>query len=46
MLLGTLVGVLVIPGLFFLLAKLSGNRKLIADEDDEPLSEIAEHQNS
>jgi HAE1 family hydrophobic/amphiphilic exporter-1 len=40
MLLGTVIGVLVIPGLYYLFAKLSGDRKLLQDETDEPLSEV------
>jgi HAE1 family hydrophobic/amphiphilic exporter-1 len=44
MLLGTVIGVLVIPGLYFLFGQLSANRsKLIQDEDDKPLSETVEH---
>src|SRR5205823_12390120 len=43
MLMGTLVGVLVIPGLYYLFAKLAGQKKLIRDEHDTPLSEIVEH---
>lgn len=42
MLMGTLVGVLVIPGLYYLFAKISDGRKLIKDEHDEPLSEVLE----
>jgi len=42
MLLGTLVGVLVIPGLYYLFAKLADGRRLIKDEHDEPLSEVFE----
>lgn len=42
MLMGTIIGVLVIPGLYFLFAKLSDGRKLINDEHNEPLSEIFE----
>ena len=42
MLMGTLVGVLVIPGLYYLCAKISDGRKLIRDEHDEPLSELPE----
>ncbi len=44
MLLGTLVGVLVIPGLYYLFAKFADGRTLIRDEHDEPLSEIFERQ--
>jgi HAE1 family hydrophobic/amphiphilic exporter-1 len=46
MLMGTLIGVLVIPGLYYLFAKLSEGRKLIKDEHDDPLSEIVERQSS
>lgn len=42
MLMGTLIGVLVIPGLYYLFGKLADGRKLIKDEHDEPLSEIVE----
>ena len=43
MLLGTVIGVLVIPGLYYLFAVLAGDRKLLQDETDEPLSEVLEH---
>lgn len=43
MLLGTVIGVLVIPGLYYLFAKISDGKKLIRDEHMEPLSEIIEH---
>ena len=43
MLLGTVIGVLVIPGLYYLFARLSGDRKLLQDEVSEPLSEVVEH---
>jgi HAE1 family hydrophobic/amphiphilic exporter-1 len=39
MLLGTVIGVLVIPGLYYLIAWLDGDRKLLPDETHEPLSE-------
>ena len=43
MLMGTLIGVLVIPGLYYLFAVMSGDRKLLQDEVvDEPLSELCE----
>ncbi|MCO8123468.1 efflux RND transporter permease subunit [Stieleria sp. TO1_6] len=42
MLLGTLVGVLVIPGLYYIFAKFADGRSLIRDEHDQPLSEIFE----
>lgn len=43
MLMGTLAGVFVIPGLYFLFATLADGRSLIRDEHDEPLTEIIEH---
>jgi len=42
MLVGTLIGVSVIPGLYYLFGKISDKRSLIKDEHDEPLSEIFE----
>ncbi|MFM9064759.1 MAG: efflux RND transporter permease subunit [Pirellula sp.] len=42
MLLGTVVGVLVIPVLYYLIAKIGDGRKLIRDEHDQPISEILE----
>ncbi len=42
MLIGTVIGVLVIPGLYYLFAKMADGRKFIKDEHDEPLSEIFE----
>ncbi len=46
MLMGTILGVLVIPGLYYLFARMSDGRKLIKDEHDEPLSEILEHESA
>ena len=43
MLIGTLVGVFVIPGLYYLFAKFADGKKLIRDEHDSPLSERLEH---
>jgi hydrophobic/amphiphilic exporter-1 (mainly G- bacteria), HAE1 family len=43
MLVGTVVGVLVIPGLYYLFAHLDGGRKLLKDERHTPLSERFEH---
>jgi hypothetical protein len=43
MLMGTLVGVFVIPGLYYLVAKMADGKALIRDESNEPLSEIFEH---
>jgi HAE1 family hydrophobic/amphiphilic exporter-1 len=39
MFLGTVFGVILIPGLFYFFAKLSEGKKLIKDEDSEPISE-------
>ncbi len=39
MLLGTIFGVIIIPGLYFIFAKLAEGHQLIRDEDDESLSE-------
>ncbi len=44
MLIGTVVGVMVIPGLYYLFARISDGRKLLGDEVDEPLSELLEHE--
>jgi len=43
MLVGTVMGVLVIPGLYYLFARIADGRKLLRVEVDEPLSEIFEH---
>ena len=42
MLVGTVIGVLVIPGLYYLFGKIADGRKLLQDEVDEPLSETLE----
>jgi hydrophobic/amphiphilic exporter-1 (mainly G- bacteria), HAE1 family len=39
MLLGTIFGVIVIPGLYYIFAKLAEGRQLIKDEHDRPLTE-------
>ena len=44
MLLGTVVGVLVIPSLYYLFGKISDGRSLIKDEHDEPLTELFERE--
>ena len=46
MLLGTLMGVIVIPGLYYICAKLSERSKLLPDEDELPLSELPEDERS
>lgn len=44
MLVGTVIGVLVIPGLYYLFGKVADGKKLIRDEHDEPLSELFERE--
>ena len=44
MLTGTLIGVLVIPGLYYLFGRIADKRSLINQEADEPLSEVFVHQ--
>ncbi|WP_336518030.1 efflux RND transporter permease subunit [Pollutibacter soli] len=39
MLFGTIFGVIVIPGLYYIFGKIAEGRKLIRDEDENPLSE-------
>jgi HAE1 family hydrophobic/amphiphilic exporter-1 len=39
MLLGTVMGVLIIPGLYYIFAKIADGRKLLKDEVNKPLSE-------
>jgi HAE1 family hydrophobic/amphiphilic exporter-1 len=43
MLVGTVIGVLVIPGLYYLFGGIVDGRKLLGDETDEPLSEVFHH---
>ena len=43
MLFGTVFGVVVVPGLYFIFGTLAERRRLIQDEDDEPLTENASH---
>jgi HAE1 family hydrophobic/amphiphilic exporter-1 len=43
MLVGTLIGVLVIPGLYYLFGRIADGRYLLKDEADEPLSETLGH---
>lgn len=43
MVLGTVLGVFVIPGLYYLCAILVDGRKLLKDETNAPLSEMLEH---
>jgi HAE1 family hydrophobic/amphiphilic exporter-1 len=43
MLVGTVIGVLVIPGLYYLFGKIADGRKLLQDETNGPVSELLEH---
>ena len=43
MLFGTVFGVIIVPGLYFVFGTLSEGRSLIRDEEDEPLSEDVAH---
>ncbi len=44
MVLGTVVGVFVIPGLYYLFAKIGDGKKMLNDEVGWPLSESFEHE--
>lgn len=46
MLLGTVFGVIIVPGLYFVFAKITEGKKLIQDEDAEPLTENIVEENS
>ncbi len=43
MLLGTVFGVIVIPGLYYVFGRLAEKRKLINDEEENPLTEEVDH---
>ena len=43
MLLGTVIGVLIIPGLYYVFGLMADGRKLLGHEVQEPLTEIPEH---
>jgi HAE1 family hydrophobic/amphiphilic exporter-1 len=43
MILGTVIGVLLIPGLYYLFGRMADGHKLLKDEVDEPLTESLEH---
>ncbi|MFT4203077.1 MAG: efflux RND transporter permease subunit [Chitinophagaceae bacterium] len=43
MLFGTLFGVVMIPGLFYIFGTIASRRKLLKEEEDEPLSEELRH---
>jgi len=44
MLFGTIFGVIIIPGLYYIFGNLADGRKMIRDEENEPLSENLVHQ--
>ena len=44
MLFGTIFGVIIVPGLYFIFGSLADGRKLIKDEDDSSLSDDFVHQ--
>ncbi|RYY92764.1 MAG: efflux RND transporter permease subunit, partial [Chitinophagaceae bacterium] len=43
MLFGTLFGVLIIPGLYYLFGKISERKPLVTDEEENPLTEEIDH---
>jgi HAE1 family hydrophobic/amphiphilic exporter-1 len=43
MLLGTVFGVLVIPGLYYIFGKIAERRMLVKDEEENPLTEEIDH---
>ena len=44
MLVGTVLGVLLIPGLYYIFARIADGKKLLKDEVDEPLTETCRTQ--
>ncbi|MCC6683910.1 MAG: efflux RND transporter permease subunit, partial [Bacteroidia bacterium] len=46
MLFGTLFGVIIVPGLYYIFGKMAEGRKLIQDEDQNPLTEDLEQSHS
>ncbi len=46
MLVGTLVGVVVVPGIYYLFARISDGRAFLQDQVDEPVSELLEHEDT
>jgi HAE1 family hydrophobic/amphiphilic exporter-1 len=41
---GTIFGVIIVPGLYYIFAKIAEGRKMIRDEEDDPLTESFVHQ--
>ncbi|WP_215224367.1 efflux RND transporter permease subunit [Echinicola shivajiensis] len=46
MLFGTIFGVIIVPGLYYIFGKLADGRQLIQDEDEVPLTEEYSHENA
>jgi HAE1 family hydrophobic/amphiphilic exporter-1 len=44
MLFGTIFGVIIVPGLYYIFGRLADGRQLIRDQDHEPLSEPSHHE--
>ncbi len=44
MLLGTIFGVLIVPGLYYIFGSIAAGKKLIQDEHEEPLTETFNHE--
>jgi HAE1 family hydrophobic/amphiphilic exporter-1 len=43
MLFGTVFGVIIVPGLYYIFAKIAEGKQLIQDEDETPLTESHDH---
>jgi hydrophobic/amphiphilic exporter-1 (mainly G- bacteria), HAE1 family len=43
MLIGTIFGVLIIPGLYYIFGRISERNLLVVDEDENPLTEEIDH---
>jgi HAE1 family hydrophobic/amphiphilic exporter-1 len=43
MLIGTVFGVILIPGLYYIFGRIAARRKMIHDEDENPLTEEIDH---
>ncbi|MBB6324457.1 HAE1 family hydrophobic/amphiphilic exporter-1 [Algoriphagus iocasae] len=46
MLFGTIFGVIIVPGLYYIFASLADGRQLIKNEDESPLSEQTQHKHA
>ncbi len=43
MVLGTIIGAILIPGLYYIFGSLAERKKLVSDEDEEPVTEVLVH---